>query len=482
MYTYELAAIVLYFALLFVVGFFSYRRHISASDFIIGGRSLNYWLTALAAHASDMSSWLFMAYPASVFMHGMPSIWTAIGLILFMYLNWQLIAPKIRVATEQYNSLTFSSFFESRLADTSGLIRIFSACILVFFYTVYISAGLVGLGLLLETLFNIPYTIGILIGILVVIPYVFTGGYVTLAWIDLFQGLFLMVVIILVPLYILPQVGGWDGIVKAAALKKIPLTIMPTSTPDEFLHVIFLTMGWGLGYFGQPHIVTKFMGIRNVNEIAKSKYIGMSWMVLSLGAATLVGLVGIAYFQQGLASPEEVFITMVKDVFPPFIIGFILCAVLAATINAMSSQVLVLSSSLTEDFYKRIIHKDASSRELLIVSRIGVVAVGLLAFAIAYLQLSTIYSLVLYAWSGIGASFGPLVILSLYSNRINKYGAWAGILSGGIVAAIWPYFNDLMPALNIPSLIPAFLTSFLLILIVSFLTRNKHYHVKNHET
>jgi sodium/proline symporter len=472
MYLYELSAVVCYLIILLFIGILSYKRHLSATDFIIGGRSLNYWLTALAAHASDMSSWLFMGYPAAIFMQGVPGAWTAIGLLLFMLLNWQLVAPKIRVATEQFNSLTFSSFFESRLADTSGLIRVFTALMSLIFYTIYISSGLVGLGLLIETLFGIDYYIGILIGILVVVPYVFTGGYVTLAWIDLFQGLFLMVAVIFVPLYVIPKVGGWDSVLQAIQAKQLSLQLLPHLSGASLLNAFLLTAGWGLGYFGQPHIVTKFMGIRRVHEIAKSKLIGMSWMVLSLSAATLVGMVGIAYFKDGLKDPEQVFIEMVRDTFHPVLIGFILCAVLAATINAMSSQVLVLSSSLTEDFYKRIFHKTATSKELLVVSRIGVVVVALIAYLIAYGKVSTIYSLVLYAWSGLGSSFGPLLLFSLYSKQVNKYGAWAGILLGGVVAGVWPYFNTFIP-LSIPSMLPGFLASSVGIALVSWLTRHQ---------
>jgi sodium/proline symporter len=478
-YLYELAAVVCYFIILLGIGIVSYRRHMSAQDFIIGSRSLNYWLTALAAHASDMSSWLFMGYPAVVYAKGLISGWSAIGLIVFMFLNWQLVAPKIRVATEQYNSLTFSSFFESRLADTSGLIRVFTALMSFIFYTIYISSGLVGLGLLMETLFNIPYSIGILIGILIVVPYVFTGGYVTLAWIDLFQGIFLMGVILFVPIYILPSLGGWQGVAQVIQAKKLTLSLIPDFSAQTLLQILFMTAGWGLGYFGQPHIVTKFMGIKNVHEISKSKLIGMTWMVLSLTAATFVGLIAISYFStKGIADPEQVFIEMVRDSFPAFLIGFILCAVIAATINAMSSQVLVLSSSIAEDFYKRIIRKDASSRELLLVSRLGVIIVAGIAFCIAYGKVSTIYSLVLYAWSGLGSSFGPLLLLSLYSDRINKYGAWAGILSGGIISAVWPYFNRFIP-LEIPALLPGFCISFILILVVSAQTRNRQYLIKS---
>jgi sodium/proline symporter len=212
------------------------------------------------------------------------------------------------------------------------------------------------------------------------------------------------------------------------------------------------------------------MGIRKVDEIGKSKWIGMTWMLLSLIAATLVGLVSIAYFSAGIEQPERVFIEMVRETFPSFIVGFLLCAILAATINAMSSQALVLSSNITEDFYKRLFRKTASSKELLIVARVGVVLVTLVAFTIAIAKISTIYSLVLYAWSGLGASFGPLLLISLYFKTVNKYGAWCGILSGGIIAAAWPYFNQFLP-FSVSALLPAFSVSFILILVVSRLTR-----------
>ncbi len=468
MYTFELSAIVIYFLILLTIGYLSYRKSLSADDFIIGSRSLNYWLTALAAHASDMSSWLFLAYPAAIFSKGLLGAWTAIGLIVFMYLNWQFVAPKIRVATEQYNSLTFSSFFESRLGDTTGLIRFFSAVILIVFYTIYISAGLMGMGDLLNSLFDISYWKAILIGILIVVPYVFTGGYVTLAWIDLFQGCFLLGVIIFVPLYLMGTVGGIHGVGHSFEIYHLPKSLFPDFSRHTFVSIISMALGWGLGYFGQPHIVTKFMGIKNVTEISKSKWVGMTWMVLSLTGATLVGAVGVAYFNGFLADPEQVFIQMVQHSFHPFIVGFVLCAVLAATINAMSSQVLVLTSSLTEDFYKKMFRPRASSGELLMISRFGVVAVGLIAFFIAFKKTTTIYNLVNYAWSGIGSSFGPLVILSLYSNRVTKQGAWAGILGGGIAAGLWPLLKT-----PISPMIPGFIVSLLLNISVSYATRQK---------
>ena len=472
MFLYEFSAVIIYFLLVLSVGILSYRKQQSSSDFIMGGRSLNYWLTAFAAQASDMSNWLFMSYPALIFMGGIINAWTAIGLTLFMFLNWQLIAPKIRTSTEQYNSLTLSSFFESRFADTSGVIRIFTAIMCITFYTVYIAAALTGLGILLEELFHIHYQLGIFLGILIVIPYVFIGGYRTLAWIDLFQGGFLLAVILFVPLYLLPSVGGWEGIKTSMTTHQLATSLIPNLKPTTLYSIFLMIFGWGLGYFGQPHIITKFMGIKNVSEIPKSKWVGMAWMILSLTGATLVGLTGLAFFKEGLHNPEQVFIEIVKQNFHPFLIGFILCAVLAATINVMSSQVLVVASSLTEDLYKKILRKNALSKELLIVSRSGVIFFSLAALLIAFKKTSTIYALVLYAWSGLGSAFGPLLLISLYSKRTNKYGAWTGIILGGASSAAWPYFGKMLP-FALPAMIPSFSLSFISILIVSFCTEKR---------
>jgi sodium/proline symporter len=323
-----------------------------------------------------------------------------------------------------------------------------------------------GLGLLFETLFGLPYLLGITLGLLLIVPYLFVGGYVTLAWIDLFQGLFLMGVILFVPLYVLPQIGGMHAVAEGLSLHKLTTSLLPDLSLSTWLGILFTFFGWGLGYFGQPHIVTKFMGIRAVSEIPKSKYIGISWMCVSLGAATLVGLVGIPFFEGRLHDPQQVFIQMVSHLFHPFVIGLMLCAVLAATVNAISSQVLVLSSSLSEDLYKRWVRPHASSAELLLVSRIGVLAAGAIAFAIAWGKWSSIFSLVLYAWSGLGASFGPLLILTLYSRKVHYRGAWAGLLAGGVTAALWPYINSFF-TLQIPSMIVGYAAGSAAIVLVS---------------
>ena len=472
--TSAIVAFSLYLGILFAIGFASKKKHQTSNDFILGDRKMNFWLTALAAHASDMSSWIFMAYPAVIFSIGLSQAWAAIGLTLFMFLNWQFVAPKLRTMTESYDSLTLSSFFESRFSDTTGLIRIVTVIASMIFYTIYISSGLVALGLLTETLFGFSYLIGITVGILIIIPYLFIGGYVTLAWTDFFQGIFLMCVMVFVPLYVLGHLGGFDVVKEAITNKANFQGFIPSYTWRGFITILFTMCGWGLGYFGQPHIITKFMGINNVKEIPKSKWVGISWQIISLTAATFLGVIAVAFYANSpIGDNQLVFINIALSMFSPFIAAFILCAILGATITCMDSQILVLSSNITEDFYKRILRKDASSKELLIVSRVSIFIIAIMSFIIACTTHSSIFSLVSYAWFGLGASFGPLVLFSLYSKRTNRIGAWGGLISGCLISVVWPLINNTF-AFPVPSIIPAFLISSFTIWALSSITQYKN--------
>ena len=388
----QISAIILYFSLALLVGIVSTRRQTSSAGFLMGNRSLNYWLTALAAHASDMSNWLFMGYPAVIFLEGLFGSWVAIGLILCMFLNWQYIAPKIRTVTEKTQSLTLSSFFEKRLQDRSGALRMVSGGICFFFYTIYIAAGLTGLGILGESLFGISYKVGIFSGIALVIGYVLVGGFVTLAWLDLFQGLFLMLVIVFVPLYVMQGLGGYSEVLQTLQISSHPLSLFPDFSGPTLITILSVSLGWGLGYFGQPHIVTKFMGIRSVDEISKSKRVGMAWMVCSL-----------------------------------------------------------------------------SEKKMLLVSRLGIVGTSLVALVVAYGGFSSIFTLVEYAWAGLGASFGPLLLYLLYSKKATKAGAWTGLISGGCIAGTWPLIDPLLP-ISLHPLFPAFIVSLFLNWAVTQLT------------
>ncbi len=457
-----------YFAALLSVIYFSYKKQKSDADFLLGNRSLNFWLTALSAHASDMSGWLFLGYPALVFSGGVFATWAAIGLIIGMFLNWQWVAPRLRIATEHFGSLTLSAYFEKRFEDPSGILRFISGFMSLLFFTIYISSGLIAMGVLVESLLGLSYYVGIVVGLGIVVSYVFLGGYRTVAWIDLFQGCFLLAVIVAIPLYLLAQFGGFQPVLQAVAAKQISTSLLPSFEIKTFWNIFLTAAGWGLGYFGQPHILTKFMGIKDPSEIHKAKYVGISWQTIALGAATVVGLIGIFLFPQGLADPQQVILSIVKKTLSPLFAGLVLCAILAATTNVMSAHILIVASNLSEDFYKRV-KKSVSPSELLWVSRLSVIAIGLVALSIAFFKPSTIYQLVLYSWSGLGASFGPLVLLSLYMKRINKQGAFAGILTGGLTAALWPYF-DAVCRLEIPSIIPAFAFSLGAIYLVSLLT------------
>lgn len=468
-----IAAFIVYFSILLAIGLVFHRKQTTSSDFIMGNRSLSFWLVALSAHASDMSAWLFMAFPMSIFVLGLSRIWIALGLLIGMYLNWQFVAPRLRSMTEEYNCYTLSSFFEKRFQDTSGLIRVISALVMVIFLTHYLSAGLIAMGNLFESLFDMDYYIGLSIAMLVVVVYTFVGGFTTVAWTDLFQGIFLLLMILLVPFMAFTKINGWDQIAVVAHKQNIPLSLLPELNFDSFFTIFSLALGWGLGYFGMPHIITKFMSIRDVSEMYKSKWLGMSWQLVALIAAALVGLIGIAYFPNGLEKPELVFIEMVKDLFHPFIGGIILCAIIAANLSTMDSQILVCGSLMSEDLYVPLHRKVPSDRKILWFSKLSVVLISLIALILAFNRSSTVLDTVLYSWSGLGSAFGPLVLMSLYSTKVNRYGAMGGIIVGTVISMIWPSLNPLLTQYEVLPMIPAFFLSALTIYFVSIWTSKK---------
>jgi sodium/proline symporter len=469
-----LIAFCIYFCALFIIGYFAYKKSKQSGDFILGKRSLNYWITALSAHASDMSGWLFMGFPAVIYANGLIECWTAIALTIGMYLNWHFIAPKLRRMTENYKSLTLPSFFQTRFNDQSGILRIVSVIFCLLYFTFYLSAGLTVFGHLFESMFGVYFNIGALFGIFVVF-YVLLGGFVSIALIDFFQGIFLMCMILLVPLVALIKLGGLGEIITVAHAKNISLSLFPASKTG-FLAMLSAA-SWGFGYFGLPQILTKFMGIDNPEKISHAKRVGISWQILSITGAVSVGLIGIAFFKDGLVNNEHIFIEMVKSLFPEFFAGIILCAISAAAINVMGGQALVSASVLAEDFYKKYffrsenknISQDIINKRVTLVSRLCVILMCFISYIVViYGPHNTIYKLTNYAWSGLGCSFGPLVIVSLYSRINNRWAALSGILSGGIVAGVWPYFCE-----SFPAMIVGFFTSFVAIYLTNFFMRDK---------
>ncbi|NGX56897.1 MAG: High-affinity proline transporter PutP [Candidatus Anoxychlamydiales bacterium] len=468
----EISTFIFYFTVIIIITLFSYKKQKSDTSFVLGNRSLNFWLTALSAHASDMSNWLFMGFPMIIFLGGLFNAWAAIGLIVCMYFNWQFVAPKIRTMTEKMGSLTLYAYFETRFKDFSGIIRTLSATMSFIFYMFYISAGLIGLGFLVETLFGFSYTVGITFGLLIVLFYVFLGGYTTVAWIDLFQGFFLLFVILFVPITLIYKFDGLSNIFSSLKTQNLSTSLFPSFSIKTFIEIFLISFGWGLGYFGQPHIITKFMGIKNVKDMPKAKYVGVSWQTLALLGATLFGIIGVYAFPKGLDNPQLIVLEIVKNNLAPFFSALILCSILAATTNVMAAQILVVASSVAEDYYKALFVKKASHKEVLLASRISVIVIGIIAYIIAYFKISTINSLVLYSWSGLGASFGPLLLVSLYSKKITRMGAFFGILTGGLVSGLWPFINKFI-AYKIPSMIPGFILSLIAIYIFSLASEKK---------
>lgn len=461
-----------YFAILALLGVLSKQKQTSSSDFYVGDRKSNFWLTALNAHASDMSAWLFMAFPSALYLSGGPAAGIAIGLILGMFLNWQFVAKKLRTETELYGTCTLSTYFEKRFEDKTGILRILTSAISVFFLTAYLAAGQIAMGILFESIFGINYYLSLSVAVSVVILYTFLGGFLTLAWTDFIQGIFLMLMIVWVAIVSYSQIGGWSDIAQAAATRGLSLSLIPGNSIGSYLTLIFYAC-WGLGYLGQPHIITKFMGIDNAGDIYKSKYLGMAWQIISLGAAALIGLVSLAYFSNGLENPELVFIEMVKSLFKPGFGGIILCAIIAANISTMASQILVCASSLSEDFYKFTFGKHATDRQMLTISRFSSLFVALVSLLFAFNKSHTVMGVVQYAWAGLGCAFGPLLLAALYSKSANRYGAISGVTIGGAIAAFWPFINPCITSCQIMSIVPGFVVVSFTIWGVSTLTKGK---------
>lgn len=461
-----IAAFLIYLLVLLIIGLLFYRTSKNTDEFMVGSRSINYWVTAIATQASDMGSWLFLAYPGALYTSGLIEVWTAVGLVTGMFLNWHFIAPKLRTMTEDLQTPTLSSFFNKRFHDKTGNLALVSAFILLLFFTFYISSGLVGMGRLFESAFNLDYHIGILLALGAALIYTLIGGFVAVSWCNLFQGLFLLSMIIMVPVYaywLLP--AGFTSIVTAAKARQISLSILPTSL-SELGHIIMLTMGWGLGYFGQPHILINFLGIDNVRKIRYAKYVGISWQILALSAAIFLGLISIAYFNQGIIDPELSFVIITKELFTPLLAGFALCGILAATLSSMDTHILVSASTIAEDVYRRLFRRSATQHELVWASRIGGLLISCIAMIIAFNNSNSVYSLVNYAWSGLGSSFGPLIIASLFGKNITRHGAYAGLLTGCFVSALWPYLTTAM----LP-LIPGFTSNMIVLYLISIFSK-----------
>ncbi|GHF11071.1 sodium:proline symporter [Kordiimonas sediminis] len=468
-----------YFILMMAIGLYAYRKSTSdVSGYMLGGRQLSPAVASLSAGASDMSGWMLMGLPGAVYVTGLSSAWIAVGLMVGAFLNYLYVAPRLRVYTEiADDAITIPDFFEKRFHDTSHILRILSSVVIIIFFTLYTSAGVVSGGKLFEASFGTTYEVGLFATAGVVVAYTLFGGFLAVSLTDFVQGCIMFVALVLVPVVAFFDLGGAPAIQDTlSGLDKDMLNMVEGLT----IAGLVSSLAWGLGYFGQPHIIVRFMAIRSLSDVSTARNIGMSWMLITVIGAVATGTVGLAYMIKndlGLEDPETIFIVLSEILFHPYIAGFLLAAILAAIMSTISSQLLVSSSSLTEDFYKTFLRKKASQKELVLVGRLSVLLVSLVAIALAYDRSNTILSLVSNAWAGFGAAFGPLILLSLHWRHMTRDGAIAGMIAGAVTVLFWIYapigeggapLSD-----TLYEMVPGFIISTLTAVIVSKFTEGR---------
>jgi SSS family solute:Na+ symporter/sodium/proline symporter len=474
-----LISLALYFLVMLAIGVYAFRKSTSdVSGYMLGGRNLSPSVAALSAGASDMSGWMLMGLPGAMYLSGASSTWIAVGLVIGALLNYLVVAPRLRTYTELANdAITLPDFFENRFNDKSHLLRVVASLVIVVFFTLYTSSGIVAGGKLFESAFNLPYETGLYVTASVVVAYTLFGGFLAVSLTDFVQGCIMFIALVLVPVVTIQEVGG------IAQMQSTIMNINP-SLLDVFNGVglisILSAMSWGLGYFGQPHIIVRFMAIRHVKDIPTARRIGMSWMIVAIIGAMATGLAGIAYVAKSglqLDDAETIFIVLSQILFNPLIAGFLLAAILAAIMSTISSQLLVTSSSLTEDFYKTFLHRQASEKQQVLIGRLSVLLVALVAIALAYDRNSSILSLVSNAWAGFGAAFGPVVIASLYWRKMTGNAALAGMITGAATVLLWIYLPITIDGQPLSSvmyeIVPGFISCSLVIYLVSSVAPQK---------
>ncbi|MCQ6275038.1 sodium/proline symporter PutP [Bacillus sp. V3B] len=461
-----LIAVIIYLVGMLIIGILASRMTKNLTDYVLGGRRLGAGVAALSAGSSDMSGWLMLGLPGAMYVGGMSEIWLPIGLAIGAYLNWQFVAKPLRVYTEVSNdSITVPDFFENRFRDHSKILRVVSAIVILVFFTFYTSSSLVGGAILLESSFGMDYKVALWVGAAVILSYTLFGGFLAASWTDFIQGILMFLALIIIPMVAISELGGWNEMVQQ--IGSIDTSYLNVYSGATAIGVISL-LAWGLGYFGQPHILVRFMGLKSTKDVPKARLIGMLWMILSLFGAVFVGFAGIAYFADApLANSETAFIMFSQVLFNPWVAGFLLAAILSAIMSTVDSQLLVSSSALANDFYKSIFRRNASKKEEMIVGRIAVFGIAIIAILLGFNPESKVLELVSYAWAGFGAAFGPVIILSLFWKRMTRNGALAGVIVGAVTVIVWKQLSGGL--FDIYELAPGFLFAAIAIIIVSLL-------------
>lgn len=458
----ELIAFILYFAVVLIIGLYFFKRGQQGADgYFLGGRQMNKWVVAISAQASDMSGWLLMGLPGSLYALGMGQVWVAVGLAIGTYLNWLFTAQRLRCFTEVAgNSITIPEYLQNRFKTTSKALRIISAIVFFICFTVYAASAFKAGGAVFSTVFNISFSTATIIFALIVVAYTFLGGFAAVCWTDFVQGMLMLIAILAAPIAAYYAIGSIDPTFYTNIDPHFLNPLPDGSVSYASVATIVSGLAWGLGYFGMPHILVRFMSIKTPDEIKTSRRVATVWVILALGGAVAVGLIGRAFIP-GLDNSEMVFVDMVRVLFPPFIAGILLSAIIAASMSTADSQLLVASSAFTTDVYKAVIRKDASDKEISWLGRAVVLVISVVAFFMAINPNSgNIMSLVSNAWAGFGASFGPVILLSLYWRRLTNRGAVLGVVFGGLTVILWIYFG-LSTSTMIYELLPGFIMGLL---------------------
>jgi len=474
-----LAGFVLYLAVIFVVGLLTYKYNKTISDYVLAGRRLGIWVVTFSERASGESAWLLLGLPAALYANGLIDIWVSIGCTTGILISWMVVAKPLRLQSEAYGAITLPQFFSNRFNDTSHVIRYLATVIIVVFFTFYVAAQFIGAGKVLNVTFGIQPFNGMLLGAGIILFYTVMGGFMAVAWTDFVQAILMIGTLVILPIALLIELGGFEQVSSFVASAD-PSFGSLTGGKTGIAAVLSVTSGlaWGLGYMAQPHLITRFMAIKDPDELRKGALIGISWAVVAFWGAMFIGLFGAAYLVgQTLSDPEQIMPFLANRLLPGWLAGILISGAIAAMMSTADSQLLVATSAVSEDVYHGSIKPDASERSLVSISRITTLVVGVVAFCIAWYAQVTgkdfVFKIVGFAWSGLGSAFGPALLFTLWWKKTTRAGVLAGMLTGSLVTIIWrniPYLKSGLAGVGLFEIVPAFVLATVAVWLVSHLT------------
>ena len=467
-------AFLIYVGIVLAIGFYAYVRTKSARDYFLGGRQLSPTVAAISAGASDMSGWVLLGLPGYAYLAGLETAWISIGLVIGVAANWLLMAKRLRIYSAQLDdAVTLPAYLQRRFSDPSPWLKSIASVSILLFFLFYVGSGLIAGGKLFNEVFGFDYQIAVFVSVALILLYTLFGGFLAVSWTDVFQGILMLLALVAVPVLVINQSGGMGDFAAQIDLKNPELLNIFTSADGQTLGwmTIISAMGWGLGYFGQPHILARFKALRSPEDTGRAATIGISWALLCYMLAILVGLSGVVFLDEPLVDSEKVFIALTSLIFHPLVAGVLLAAILAAIMSTVDSQLLVCSASLAEDLYPLVAKKPLSQEKRLQVGRIAVVVLALLATSLAMNPDSKVLDVVSYAWAGLGASLGPAVLVSVYWRDMTAWGAMAGVIVGALTVVIWSRLDGGL--FDLYALVPGFIFAIIAIIVVSLLSKSK---------